>query len=102
MPFADNRGEHTSDHEYRKNRPLALQRDGHRCQLRWKDCTGAAEEVDHIRNFKAGGSHDLSNLQSVCRSCHKKKTAGEAAKARAIIRKQLKHRDTRRKHPGYK
>lgn len=31
--------------------------------------------VDHIRPLSMGGTHDWSNLQSLCHSCHAKKTA---------------------------
>jgi 5-methylcytosine-specific restriction protein A len=34
----------------------------------------AATEVDHIRAIAAGGTHDLTNLRSLCKSCHSRKT----------------------------
>lgn len=34
-------------------------------------------DVDHIVRLADGGSHDLSNLQLLCESCHREKTAGE-------------------------
>lgn len=37
----------------------------------------AATEVDHITPRRGGGSDDPSNLQSLCKSCHSKKTATE-------------------------
>ena len=38
----------------------------------------AATEVDHILARRAGGSDAMANLQSLCKSCHSKKTAAEA------------------------
>lgn len=37
----------------------------------------AAKHVDHIVPLKDGGTHAFSNLQSLCRSCHSRKTALE-------------------------
>lgn len=39
--------------------------------------TTAATQVDHIVRLKRGGTHHPSNLQSLCASCHSKKTARE-------------------------
>ncbi|MEG9303316.1 HNH endonuclease signature motif containing protein [Psychrobacter celer] len=36
-----------------------------------------ATDVDHIINKAKGGSDDPSNLQSLCRKCHRSKTANE-------------------------
>jgi 5-methylcytosine-specific restriction endonuclease McrA len=44
-------------------------------------------ELDHIVPLVDGGSHDPSNLQTLCTPCHKKKTAQEARK-RAAHRSQ--------------
>ena len=35
-------------------------------------------ELDHIVPLVDGGTHDPSNLQTLCTPCHKKKTAQEA------------------------
>ena len=37
-----------------------------------------AVDVDHIVNKAEGGTDDEANLQSLCRPCHKAKTAGES------------------------
>lgn len=37
-------------------------------------CGAPATVVDHIRPLRAGGTHDLSNLQALCRPCHQRKT----------------------------
>jgi 5-methylcytosine-specific restriction protein A len=39
----------------------------------------SATEVDHIIPRSQGGSDDLSNLQSLCHECHKRKTYSESA-----------------------
>ena len=36
-----------------------------------------ANEVDHIIPKKHGGESEVSNLQSLCKNCHSKKTAVE-------------------------
>lgn len=42
-----------------------------------------ATEVDHIVNKAEGGSDDDGNLQSICKPCHKAKTAAESHRAGA-------------------
>ena len=43
------------------------------------NCRAAASEVDHVVPLHLGGADDVSNLQALCRACHAKKTAAEAA-----------------------
>lgn len=40
--------------------------------------TTPANEVDHIIPLRNGGTHAPDNLQSLCKSCHSKKTATES------------------------
>tara|TARA_B100001063_G_scaffold247320_1_gene292610 strand:+ start:5318 stop:5635 length:318 start_codon:yes stop_codon:yes gene_type:complete len=59
-------------------RKQALKRDAYLCQ----SCraTGKyikATTVDHIKAKEHGGTDAMSNLQSLCDSCHKAKTARE-------------------------
>lgn len=56
--------------DWGERREEILARDGWECQ--W---CGSTEdlEVDHITPISEGGSHDLSNLQTLCAECHAKK-----------------------------
>lgn len=36
-----------------------------------------ATQVDHIRPLSAGGENTFDNLQSLCHSCHSRKTAAD-------------------------
>lgn len=67
-----------------KIRSVAMRRDGGLCQMCLKaDRVTMASEVDHITPVEHGGTDDLENLQSLCRDCHKMKTAYESAEGRA-------------------
>lgn len=49
----------------------AFKRDGYRCVM----CSSPFQiECDHKVNRSQGGTHDLSNLQVLCRECHYAKT----------------------------
>ena len=68
---------------WRRARATALHRDRYRCV----QCGRAAEEVDHIRPRAMGGDvYALSNLQSMCKPCHKRKTARQAGEIRRYMR----------------
>jgi hypothetical protein len=55
-------------------RQIVLYRDGYRC--RW--CGSPYDlELDHIVPFSKGGACDLSNLQTLCSDCNKRKGAKE-------------------------
>lgn len=43
-----------------------------------------ATQVDHIVQKKDGGSDDEANLQAICTTCHKAKTASEASHGRGV------------------
>ena len=52
-----------------------------------KGLTEPAREIDHLQAIKDGGKNlSLSNLQSLCRSCHASKSAKEG-QARKYIKK---------------
>ena len=46
----------------------------------------SAQCVDHIKPLSLGGTNDLSNLQSLCNSCHAKKSARESVEYRKGIK----------------
>lgn len=51
-------------------RQFVLDRDNHQCQ----SCGSRDRlEIDHIKSLAAGGSNDISNLQTLCRSCNARK-----------------------------
>lgn len=51
----------------RRRKQQVLERDGHACVL----CgSGHWLEIDHIVRYADGGSHDLSNLRTLCTHCH--------------------------------
>ena len=65
-------------HAWRKLREIVLKRDNYLCVQCGKDGRLAeATDVDHILNKAKGGTDSIDNLQSLCDSCHKIKTANE-------------------------
>ena len=60
-------------------RARILDRDRHRCRLRYHGCTRHATEVDHIIR---GDDHRDTNLQAACTWCHRIKSGREGAAAR--------------------
>ena len=70
-------------YQWRKLREVVMRRDAGLCQVcKAAGVTKLAAEVDHIQPVEQGGSDDLDNLQSICRECHKMKTAFESADGR--------------------
>lgn len=61
-------GEYPDDWEERRKQ--VLERDGYECQ----ECgaTDTTLHVHHVTPISEGGSHDLSNLETLCESCHAK------------------------------
>lgn len=57
--------------EWKRLREVVLERDGYQC----RECreTGSPLDVDHITPLSQGGTNELSNLQTLCRSCHEEK-----------------------------
>lgn len=70
----------------------------HTCQ----NCGNPGTEVDHITPVSQGGTHDLDNLQLLCRRCHKAKTNRERAEARAKAQTNPKATRPTPTHPGFK
>ena len=77
----DGRSRHARGYGYQwlKLRERVLRRDGGLCSacVR-KGLVELATTVDHIVPKAKGGSDDLSNLQSLCESCHDDKTIEDA------------------------
>ncbi len=57
-------------------RRVVLRRDGYRCQGCGRRLRARELEVDHVKELVRGGKPlDPENLQSLCRPCHRAKTA---------------------------
>lgn len=64
-----------------KLRAMVLKRDDYLCQTCLRDgIITEAKEVDHIKNKASGGADSMSNLEAICRECHKKKTTRDRVK----------------------
>lgn len=72
--------------EYRRNRPLAMQRAGGKCEHHdnGRQC-GSTDHVsiDHITPVSQGGTHHLDNLAVKCARHHRQKTAQEGNRSPA-------------------
>lgn len=62
-----------------KLRRAVIRRDGGRCV---KCGSTVALTVDHRIPIHLGGTHTMTNLQTLCDPCHRSKTAAEAVAAR--------------------
>ena len=69
-------------------------RDRHTCQ----GCGDHGHHVDHITPLAEGGTHDPDNLQTLCTSCHGRKTVLEAARGQK--RRAQAGRHPTERHPG--
>ncbi len=62
--------------EWAKLRAHVFTRDGWRCTV--EGCGGVDDlHCDHVVSLEAGGDNDPSNLTTLCRTCHARKTALE-------------------------
>lgn len=69
--------------EWKKLRKVILERDAGLCQVCFsRGMIKLAKEVDHIIPKSSGGNDDPSNLQSICKVCHRVKTAFDSAGSR--------------------
>ena len=59
---------------YRAHKQRVFMRDGRQCRY-----CGSDEnlQIDHIISRKSGGTHDLDNLQVLCRDCNLRKSSKE-------------------------
>lgn len=61
-------------------RKRILKRDHHTCVV----CSAKATDVDHILPRVLGGGDSWGNLQSLCKRCHKRKSAADHQRIRAL------------------
>jgi 5-methylcytosine-specific restriction enzyme A len=61
---------------WQRLRQMALERDHYRC-VRCGRSVDASAPVDHIRAKAKGGADRLDNLETLCASCHSRKTVVE-------------------------
>jgi 5-methylcytosine-specific restriction protein A len=77
------RHERGYDNKWYKLRKSILKRDGHLCVICYQSgIFREAKEVDHITPKAEGGTDCTSNLQSLCKKCHKEKTKQESIRGR--------------------
>jgi 5-methylcytosine-specific restriction protein A len=88
-------------HNWKALREIIAERAGYQCQDTMRDgtrCPDKGTECDHIVNIRAGGTHDIDNLQWLCQWHHKRKTSKESQEARIAVSMWRKPET----HPGYK
>jgi 5-methylcytosine-specific restriction endonuclease McrA len=69
--------------DWQQLRERILRRDRYQCQACLSEGRlAAATEVDHRTPKHLGGSDDPANLQSLCKPCHRAKSAAEEAARR--------------------
>jgi len=56
-------------------RVSVLTRDNYKCRFCGRSSTQIQLEVDHIKPFSQGGSHEMNNLQTLCIDCNRGKGA---------------------------
>lgn len=68
-------------------RRVVLRRDRYTCRSCGRRARQSALEVDHIRELASGGAPlDYSNLQTLCRPCHRAKTVAFLRQPRTAAR----------------
>lgn len=72
--------EHYKSDDWRARRVRILTRDAFVCRDCGRVVSGHSANVDHIVPLADGGTDDDANLQTLCRSCHGKKTRAEQQK----------------------
>lgn len=75
-----------------------MDRDKWTCQINGTGCTRKATQADHIIPDAEGGTHEATNGQAVCKTCHWIKTMAEQARGRARVSRYRKPMQ----HPGMK
>jgi 5-methylcytosine-specific restriction protein A len=79
-PRRGNRHQRGYGADWERERKVVLRRDGGLCQpcLRRGHTTPNCNTVDHIVNKAQGGTDDRRNLQTICSTCHSRKTQAES------------------------
>jgi len=78
------------DNEWFRTRHRVLSRDEWKCQCCLRmGIYAPANEVDHIVNKANGGDDDYSNLEAICKDCHKAKTKKESYLSIKYIRRPM-------------
>ncbi len=54
-------------------RVSVLTRDNYKCRFCGRNSTQVQLEIDHIKPFSQGGSHEINNLQTLCIDCNRGK-----------------------------
>lgn len=70
---ADTQMSNQHDYAWQKAREAAKRVLEPTCVTCHKDLTGKDWTIDHIIPLNKGGTHDLANLQSMCRECNGRK-----------------------------
>jgi 5-methylcytosine-specific restriction endonuclease McrA len=68
---------HYQTADWRARRMRILTRDAFRCRSCGRVASGHNVNVDHVVPLADGGTDDDDNLQTLCRSCHGRKTRAE-------------------------
>ena len=66
--------------EWRAIRQRILIRDAYTCAACGRVIFGPKAHVDHIKPLEEGGTDDEMNLQTLCESCHGRKTRAEQSR----------------------
>jgi len=66
--------------EWRAIRQRILIRDAYTCAACGRVIYGPKAHVDHIKPLEEGGTDDEMNLQTLCESCHGRKTRAEQSR----------------------
>lgn len=70
---------------WKKIRLATLRRDNWLCVIcNKKNKVISAKEVDHIIPVSSGGTHEMDNLQSLCKECHALKTKRDISRQRRL------------------
>lgn len=78
-PGATARLSDRSGHAWAKIRQQVLREEPLCRPCREAGRVSASTEVDHIQPLEQGGTDDRANLQGICTTCHKEKSARERA-----------------------